>query len=47
MEKTSEQKLMHSLLGISLLVLCTVALYLLPDTVRMVSKVVRAALGFA
>ncbi|MBF0195542.1 MAG: hypothetical protein HQL71_13355 [Magnetococcales bacterium] len=47
MEQTPEQKLVHSLLGVSLLVLCTVGLYLLPDTVRMVSKLVKVALGFA
>ncbi|MBF0444387.1 MAG: hypothetical protein HQL68_02270 [Magnetococcales bacterium] len=47
MDRTPEPKLLHSLLGISLLILCATALYLLPDTIRMVSKVVRVALGFA
>jgi hypothetical protein len=40
-------KMINTMIAVSLLVLCATALYLLPDTIRMVSQVVRTALGFA
>jgi hypothetical protein len=41
------QRLIRVTLVISILVLGVTVLYLLPDTIRMVSRVVLTALGFA